>query len=299
MTAGGKSAKRAWPRASFLLIVALAAFSTVVAAGTAGPILREDFAALTTDPGNEQAFQQLLSKLPKLRLKLRSSIHNFYVVEGDLILNEQQVRANISAARSGSEAAAGHRGELLVLTDGGKAVFWPKGQRELTYVIDRATFPSAAAYDMVAENFQKAAMAWQDACPTCGVTFTHQTAFDGDPSKSSPTFVITWTPDDPGFIAASFFPNDPAFKRQVVVTPSYLTTTFDKVGVFRHEIGHILGYRHEQNVGVPGCVVEDGDWAPLTPYNPHSVMHYFCGGHGTMSLELTASDLDGHRNLYK
>ena len=51
------------------------------------------------------------------------------------------------------------------------------------------------------------------------------------------------------------------------VDPIFFNSQYDPVGVFRHELGHVLGYRHEHIRGIPGCGFEDSRWQPLTPYD--------------------------------
>jgi hypothetical protein len=262
-------------------------------------IQRGDYERVLANPGNEDVFQEFLNKLPKVKLSDAQGTHTYYLLEGDLLQTEQQVRAFVYGHAAGAISVAPRGGELLVMTQNGIRIFWPRGQRRLTYAIDRGSFPSQDTFDTVAANFAAAAQAWVDACPTCGLSFEHVSAFDNAANAGDVTFIVKYSPDETSFIAASFFPNDPDFRRLVLIAPLYFTTTFDKVGVFRHEIGHILGYRHEQNVGVPGCVVEDNDWTPLTAYDALSVMHYVCGGRGSLSLQLTDSDKAGHQELYK
>jgi hypothetical protein len=103
------------------------------------------------------------------------------------------------------------------------------------------------------------------------------------------------------FIAASFFPDDPGSRRwvdiNVVGNQSFFQVPaagYDQVGVLRHEFGHILGFRHE-HIRLEAPISCHGDESmagaePLTQYDPHSVMHYFCGGAGTKKLQFT--DLD-------
>ena len=262
-------------------------------------VQRDDYKRVLANPGDENVFQEFLNKLPKVTLSDGQGAHTYYVLEGDLLQTAQQVRAFVYGHSAGATTAAPNGGELLVMTQSEIRIFWPKGQRRLTYAIDKSSFPSQEAFDSVATNFVSAAQAWVDACPSCGLSFEHVSAFDDAATPGDVTFIIRYAPDVSSFIAASFFPNDPDFRRLVLVAPLYFTTNFDKVGVFRHEIGHILGYRHEQNVGVPGCVVEDNDWTPLTAYDTLSVMHYVCGGHGSLSLQLTDIDKAGHQELYK
>ena len=62
-------------------------------------------------------------------------------------------------------------------------------------------------------------------------------------------------------------------------------------GILRHELGHVLGFRHEHTRPEAGTCFEDNSWRPLTPYDSSSVMHYpQCNGSNPGDLTLT--DLD-------
>ena len=117
-------------------------------------------------------------------------------------------------------------------------------------------------------------------------------------SHNDVTFIVRRYDSVSEYVAAAFFPNYAPARRYLNIDPSYFTTSFDRVGVLRHELGHVLGYRHEHIRGVAGCYQEDDQWRPLTQYDPRSVMHYFCGGAGNLQLTLTELDRSGHRTLY-
>ena len=111
-------------------------------------------------------------------------------------------------------------------------------------------------------------------------------------------FVVREFDADGKFIASAFFPNDPVERRRADIDPSYYTTSFDKVGVLRHELGHVLGFRHEhiRNEAPPVCPNEPlWDTKVLTKYDPKSVMHYFCGGVGSNALKISELDRKGAR----
>jgi peptidoglycan/xylan/chitin deacetylase (PgdA/CDA1 family) len=223
---------------------------------------------------------------------------NYFVVEGDLLLTEQELRAYLVATGQGEKPALVSP-ELLVNTHNGQRDFYSDpSKRRLTYAIDRKTF-TADEYALVIKNMELAGRAWEGACPQCQIHFTHLAQLDDNPQPEKINFTVRKHDSNGEYIAASFFPHDDPSRRILNIDPSYFSTEFDKVGVLRHEIGHILGYRHEHIRGVSGCYYEDSSWQPLTPYDPKSVMHYFCGGAGTLQLELTALDKTGHRNLYR
>jgi hypothetical protein len=111
---------------------------------------------------------------------------------------------------------------------------------------------------------------------------------------------VVYNPDAAGPIASAFFPTDPWHRRLVSVFPRYFSSWhgYSGRGVMRHELGHVLGYRHEHIRDVPGCAIEDHNWIPVTAYDPNSVMHYWCGDGGTMELNISEDDRVGHSENY-
>jgi hypothetical protein len=258
----------------------------------------EDLAAAAQSAPGLPAFDKLLAKLPSVKTKDAAGIERqYYIIEGDIRASAQQV-FNWASEKSRSNAGSGAaNSELIVLEEGGNKVFWPPDRRTLTYSVDRSTFRSQDEYNEVVKNFAAAATEWEGKCTSCGLAFRR---IETD-AAAKPLFKVEFEPLASDFIAAAFFPNDPSDKRVVSVGPQYFTTSFNRVGVFRHEIGHILGYRHTHIIGVPGCEGEGGGWIPLTPdggRDKDSVMHYFCGGGGTRELSISALDEQGHRSLY-
>ena len=277
-----------------LFVVALCAAAQPATSERA--LTKADYQKVVESPETDALFKEFLAKLPTVTLGTQNR-RTYYVLEGDLLLTEEQVRAAIRNYSTAPRPALS-TGELKIMMAGGKPVYWPTGQRRLTYAIDRTTFRTQSEYDAVVRNMKNAGQAWSDVCPKCGLKFVHVKDADAKPSPEAVTFIVTFDPQETGFIAASFFPNDPQDRRVLIITPSYFTTRFDRTGVLRHEIGHINGYRHEHIEGIPGCFREDADWKPLTAYDSHSVMHYFCGGGGTLDLRHTDIDKVGHRKVY-
>lgn len=295
-------ARRVYENALKAAAVALA-LALLTAAGEPQPrAARGDFAAVDANVADQAAFDRLLAGLPQIRFDDEGTPRNYYLWEGDMLLSAEEIRAIIFAKKAGVVPARGSQELLLQLRSDGQPGHWLRGKRALTWAADCATFASAAECATARALFAKAAADWVRTCPDCGLSFREVTiprpVLPGTQSQP-PTMVLRYQPEAFDYLAIAFFANDPAFKRFVSVTPGFFTTSFDRTGILRHEIGHVLGYRHEHNRALTGCSFEDNGWVALTPYDPKSVMHYFCGGGGTKALQFSASDIAGHRQLYR
>jgi hypothetical protein len=260
-------------------------------------------AIVGSDP---EAMNKLLAKLPRFT---DPEGREFYVYQGDLPFSKEEVEAAIEdarARRSGParvDRLAALRPELKLRTaPTGERRFWAKDERKLTYAVHKASFAQAPAglYDKTVENLAKAASGWEGLCPTCALTLRHRSDLDAAPDRSKVTFIVAYSPADTGDVALAFFPRVPADQRTLFVYDRYLGADYDQVGVFRHELGHVLGYAHEQldEAGLEGCGQTDDGWDRLTHYDPKSVMHYKCGDRGDYKLLFTDCDEAGHRATY-
>jgi Matrixin len=267
----------------------------------------------------EAAGSSLLDLLKRTAKRVVIDDEDFYVVESDLILDEDQLTIYaINEERRRTEQVLGlvpgsletgitniadpASGALVgIITQGGKIVRWQENLT-LTYCVLRDTFTSQERYDRVRENMQKATEDWQG---VCGIQFEHRADLDESPGIQNPGVLFTVREFDAGgqFIAAAFFPNDPRNRRRVLIDGSYFANDlrFDKVGVLRHELGHVLGFRHEHiRSDAPAACPDESLFGttPLTAYDPQCVMHYFCGGVGSAELALTELDKIGSQKLY-
>jgi hypothetical protein len=263
---------------------------------------------------------EILAELKATKRKVTVHGKEYTVVEGDLLLDEKKL-ARYAEERAVLEAQH-ERGfgvlpqELVgIVDDENRKVRWKKGL-VLTYAVRKASFGDETLYTQIVEAMAKATADWAAAC---GVNFRHEAAADtGDEpgeepgeepgdgaSKETPKPIFTVELVNAGgrFIAAAFFPNDPVAERRVVIDPSYFKENlgFDRVGVLRHELGHVLGFRHEhiRSGAPPLCPNESlAHTIDLTEYDPKSVMHYFCGGVGNPELTITEIDRRGAQILY-
>lgn len=251
---------------------------------------------------NPQTANDLFESLKqsKPRVVLDGVVH--YVVEGDLVLDEDQLLV-YAIRRVDVEAhpEVERQGLVAVADSSGRIVRWRPG-KVLSYRVDKPSFPAPAQYQTVVNAMLAATADWE---AICGVDFKHQAQWDDAPPSGpiKPLFTVAHFDAGGEFIAAAFFPNDPPGRRVVLIDPSYFSPSlsFDKVGVLRHELGHVLGFRHEhiRSGAPPNCPDEStANTVDLTAYDPRSVMHYFCGGVGSRELAITDVDRAGARMVY-
>jgi len=254
--------------------------------------------AAQEDPDDPAKIKAALSVLPKVVFNEGGADRTYYVWQGDQLLTAAQVRTRFQHPRQIEKSVTSP--ELVILEANGQDVFWPKGKRALTYAIDKASFGSNDHYMAIVREMEIATADWVNACPACGLSFTHLAKLDTQKAAQGATFVVRYQPDITEFVAVSFFPNDPPYKRLLRVAPSFFAMDFSPEGVLRHELGHILGYRHEHIRDIAGCEqdVDGGAWRPITPYTANSVMHYMCGGGGSFDLKLRPRDISGHIAIY-
>lgn len=289
------------------LVFALALQVSAMAGG--GEPQEKAYNTALENPYDDAALQAYIDKLPKVDAPLGQD-GKLYIVEGDMPMTLKQVRAYLFSKSAAPAPAGGQQPELIVHVYRGQPAYWRRSDgRKLRYAVVRATFPDDATYKQVIADMNSATVSWEEVCPACGVDFQHAREHDdittmeefGQLAQSDKVrFIVIYQNAGGQFIAAAFFPSDPWNRRILAVDPSYfnLSGGYTGVGVLRHELGHVLGYRHEHTRGVPGCYFEDNSWLPLSPYDPHSVMHYFCGGAGTEHLRLSEIDKEGHRAQY-
>jgi hypothetical protein len=231
----------------------------------------------------------------------------YYIVEGDLRLDLGQLLAYaFELAEREQKRAGGDSGEqrqplVGIVDDEGRIVRWKKGL-VLTYNVLKNSFADEAQYQTVVQAMRVATADWE---ATCGVNFKHLSDLDGGVAQGGPAplFQVKGFNASGRLIALAFFPDEPPARRTVQIGPSFFSPAlgFDQAGVLRHELGHVLGFRHEHIRSEAPAICPDeplGTTIKLSDYDPRSVMHYFCGNVGTRDLKITDVDRDAARKLY-
>ncbi len=234
-----------------------------------------------------------------------------YVVEGDIRMSEEEIERHLRRLKA-SDPGENPGGELVVEVHDGEASYWKDpASRTLSYAVERATFPDQQKYQIVVDGLIAATETWENACPSCGIDFVHRPEHDGNPSHDNVRFIVRFTQprneQERGYFALAFYPSDPVPDRYIHIFPTfYGNQVYGTKAILMHELGHVLGYRHEHAVNRnSGCFFymlgenrEDPTYEALTDLDPQSIMHYLCGEKEDFPATLTPIDIEGHKKLY-
>lgn len=217
-----------------------------------------------------------------------------YVVEGDILIEgEDELRDYFDGHVDPSDPSF----RSVAFSPGGEDIFVPSVRKlNLSYCVDN---DFNGQHDRVREKLRIAASKWE---AFVDVNFVHRPEFDHicdaselglhDVSFAVKRFPYTgW-----GFSGLAFFPTFDDVRTMLISDDGLDDSDDDLEYTMRHELGHILGRRHE-HIGFAGCGPEpDTERRELTPRDRESVMwtQFVCNsGEETPPLGLSRYDVLG------
>ncbi|KAG6983169.1 hypothetical protein FocnCong_v006352 [Fusarium oxysporum f. sp. conglutinans] len=157
----------------------------------------------------------------------------------------------------------------------------------IKYAAWKAGFESSKDAEHAAKHLKLAADEWNKA--DVGVTFE----WVEDPKDA--TFILAHGPRNPGVLASAFFPNHKDLNIMFVYADAFATKAWKNSmwKVFMHELGHVLGLRHEFALDEDKNLPEGQRAKLIGVLNQDSVMNY-----KPTAPELQKSDIISTRLFY-
>lgn len=268
------------------LIRTLALTATAVAALSIGAVMPAAAATSVDDGSGAPSFQEFAASTYR-------DVDGSYIVNGDeVISNRADLRAFYDRLIGPDTLTDG----LIVNTVSGADDKWSASQvSNLTYCVS-TKFGSRHA-DVVAA-MQSGAGLWEAA--SSKIDFVYVSSADGNCTTRNKSVVFSVEPVQTSqYIARAFFPSTPDRQQNVLIDDSIWSSgSWTPTNILGHELGHVLGFRHEHTRPESGTCFEDNNWRPLTPYDSSSIMHYpQCNGTSD-DLSMTSTDVSGVVSLY-
>jgi hypothetical protein len=245
-------------------------------------------------------------------LKINGVVYFFY--QGDLLLEEKEfkrflLQELLQLTMHKYQKIHKEEQKLVITYDPIKEDTIKWKNFPIRFSIKKSSFKKIpGGYEIIKSNFKKAIADWVGVSK---VRFDYIEAADVATEISSYRldFYVEYIEPTSRLphIAIAFYPNDPENMRVLRVLPSYWKSDKDKIGIFRHEIGHILGFRHEHAAYINLAPLECRQYFPEDPlpskpvtitYDTLSVMHYFCGNAGTKEMKFSKNDSLGIIAVY-
>ena len=226
--------------------------------------------------------------------------HLIYVIHGDTAVSLEELRAEYERVgadwhgkNQDSEGVGVSSQASTVNRVNGKDDLWTAVQAaNLTYCVSSEF---GAKHSRAVSELSQATLdleAWGN------FNFHYVAAQDGNCNNANAAITFAVRPWNDGGACAFFPSGGGCVPRTVVIdfddldtNPGYGAVT--SVGVFRHELGHVLGLRHEHIRASNTWCAEGASWRAVTGYDSASVMHYpWCPG-ATNAGDLVITTLDG------
>jgi hypothetical protein len=213
--------------------------------------------------------------------------HGAFIVNGDTAM------ADLAELRRFYDSL--YDGQALIVHSTGNvdSVWSDSMKNNLTYCVSDSF---GNRKQQVIDALQAATTGWELAAD---IDFVHLASEDDSCTSSNSNVVFDIRPvSGQPYLARAFFPHYGRSSSNVLIDSSSFGYWEPLSAILTHELGHVLGFRHEHTRPEAGQCYEDSSWRPLTPYDSSSVMHYpQCGGSGGV-FQLSAYDKQGAADIY-
>lgn len=221
-----------------------------------------------------------------------------YIVDFDTPVSLDELRTEYDHLYGGASAdglGSSEQSSTVNRVNGQDDVWSAMGARNLRYCVSNEF---GVNQNRAINEMAQATAAWE---ALAGVDYHYVPDQNGNCTGANQTVTFAVRPWDGGGACAFFPSGDACVARTLVMNFAAFTAgPITSLGVFRHELGHTLGLRHEHiRAPNPSCT-EGVDWRGVTAYDSASVMHYpQCRGSTNIGdLNITALDATGIATLY-